>query len=198
MSEPGGPGGPAYPQDPAGQPPGYPPGYGALPQYPPGDPRSSFLGGYPGAMSQVQTATTVSRRPVVVVWVFLLWVLTALLWPLGMLLRSVVAADQVTWSWWEFGIPMFVLGCAAVGWIALAARFLFGNWYARIGLCGFAFFSVVITIAYLVGAASDGTGLTGAGDTVAWAVMIARLVLAPLAAALSFLPAVNRYCTGGD
>jgi hypothetical protein len=149
-------------------------------------------------MNQVQTATTTTRRPAAVVWVFVLWLVTALLWPLGMLLRSAVAADQVTWSWWQFGIPMFVLCCAAVAGIALATRFLFGNWYARIGLCGFAFFSVVITIAYLVGAANDGTGLTGAGDTVAWIVMIARLVFAAVAAALSFLPAVNRYSASGD
>lgn len=158
----------------AGQPGGFP-GY-------PG-------GGFPGQMRGIDQITTSTRRPPVVVVAFVVWLLAALAWPLGTLVRELLGDADVL----AFGLVMIVFGLLCVLAAALwgAVRFLQGSFHARLALCGGAFILEILAVANLVMAFRD--GFAGGSAAVAWLVVWARLLLPIVAAALSFGPGTRGY-----
>ncbi|MFD9740759.1 hypothetical protein [Umezawaea sp. NPDC059074] len=161
-----------YPQ--AGPQPGaYPPG----PQYQVG-------------MRGVDQNVTAYTRPGVVLAGFFVWLLLALSWPLGTLLRVVVAGESIA----GFGTVMglFFLLCVGIGGVVGAIMFLRGSYHARLGLCGAALIFEIMAIINLV-SLSRATDLSGAAEAIAWLVVLARLVLPPVAVVVSLLPGTRQY-----
>jgi hypothetical protein len=71
--------------------------------------------------------------------------------------------------------------------------FLRGSYHARLALCGVSFLVEVIAVINLVAVVRGGTGTSGAAEVIAWVVIIARLVLPPIAVALSLAPGTREY-----
>jgi hypothetical protein len=169
--------GPLRPVDhPAGQRGPYPPG--AVP--------------YPAPMSPVQTTVTSVGRPAAVVVAFVLWLLSALAWPVGTLVRDLVAGEADP-GWSVFDLFLMLCFVVLVLWGALS--FLFGGHAARVALCGGALVAEVLAVVHLVVAVRDGTGHTGAALAVGWLVLLLRVLLPPLAVAASVVPATRGFFT---
>jgi hypothetical protein len=156
-------------------------------QYPsyPGQP------GYPGQMRSVDQFTTSYRRPTAVTLGFFAWLPAALSWPLGTLVRELVAGSTLT----GFGLVMtlFILGCVGIGGVWGAIMFLRGSYQARLALCGVSLLVEIMAVINLVAVLRGGTGTSGMAEVIAWAVIIARLVLPPIAVVLSLLPGTREY-----
>jgi hypothetical protein len=176
------------PQDPYGspyQPVNYPTAGQQPGPYPP-PPGSQ----YPVGMRGVDQNVTHYARPAVVTAGFFAWLLLALSWPLGTLLRILVADESIA----GFGTVMglFFLLCVGIGGTLGAVVFLRGSYHARLGLCGAALIFEVMAIINLV-TLSRATDLSGAAEVVAWLVVLARLVLPPAAVVVSLLPGTRQY-----
>jgi len=162
-------------------------------QYPTAAPPGGFPGypgsGFPGQMRGIDQATTSVRRPPVVVVAFVGWLLAALAWPLGTLVRELLGDTDV----FAFGLVMVLFGLLCVLAAALwgAVRLLQGSFQARLALCGGAFVLEILAVANLVMAFRD--GFAGGADAVGWLVVWARLLLPVVAAALSFGPGTRGY-----
>ncbi|MFD1146838.1 hypothetical protein [Saccharothrix hoggarensis] len=180
----------APPFDPYGQPVQpvhYPP---AQPRYPQAGPHhQSAQPAYPGQMRSVDHLTTAVARPRVVMVAFTFWVLAALSWPLGTVLRSIAEGGFVPW----FGTVMtlFFTGCVAIAGVWAAVLFLNGSYHARVGLCGVSMVIGVLALATAIVAARDGDT-----EVLSWVVIVARLVLPAVAAVFSFLPGTRHYFAG--
>ncbi|HEX6346436.1 hypothetical protein [Umezawaea sp.] len=178
------------PPDPYGSSPYQPVNYPAAGQQPPVHqpfPQRPF----PGAMRGVDQNTSQTYvRPAVVTIGFVLWLLTALSWPLGTLLRELVAGSPIG----GFGVVMglFFLLCLGIAGVVGAIMFLRGSYHARLALCGVA---LIVEVMAVIGVASlsDGGGYSGAAEVVAWLVALARLVLPPVAVVVSLLPGTRQY-----
>jgi hypothetical protein len=177
------------PPDPYGSSPYQPVNYPAAGQQQPGGfpPRAP----YPGGMRGVdQNTNNTYVRPGVVTAGFVLWLLTALSWPLGTLLRELVAGTAIG----GFGVVMglFFVVCLGVAGVVGAIMFLRGRYHARLALCGAALIVELMAIINLV-SLSDGTEYSGAAEVVAWLVVLARLLLPPVAVVVSLLPGTRQY-----
>ncbi|MET1075119.1 MAG: hypothetical protein ABWY11_20905, partial [Umezawaea sp.] len=75
------------------QPPSYPVVGPQHPGHPTAGPLPQVV--YPGGMRQVDQTTSGYVRPPIVLLGFVLWLLAALSWPLGTLLREVVAGSAI-------------------------------------------------------------------------------------------------------
>ncbi|MBP2339515.1 hypothetical protein JOF41_005693 [Saccharothrix coeruleofusca] len=144
--------------------------------------------GFPGQMRGVDQYTTSVPRPGAVVAAFALWLLAALSWPLGTVVRALAEGDALT----GFGPVMTLFGtsCLAVGGVWGAVAFLRGGYQARLGLCGGALVTGFLTVGAVVLAARDGA------EPLSWVVIVLRLVLPAVAAVLSFLPGTRAYFAG--
>lgn len=178
------------PPDPNGS-PYQPVNYPAAGQPPPMNfqppPQQPYQGGMRGI--DQNTTTNTYARPSVVVVGFALWLLVALSWPLGTLLREVVAGNAIS----GFGVVMalFFQICLFVGGVAGAVMFLRGSYQARLALCGSALILEIFGVVSAV--AVDGTDLEGTALTVAWLVVVVRLVLPPVAVLASLAPGTRHY-----
>ncbi|RKT57895.1 hypothetical protein [Saccharothrix australiensis] len=145
--------------------------------------------GYPGGMRGVDQRTTAFKRPGAVFAAFVCWLLAALAWPLGTVVRA-LAEDG---SLGTFGgvMTLFGTGCLAVGGVCGAIAFLGGDHTARIALCGGHLVVGILAVAAVVLAARDGTA-----EPASWAVIVLRLVLPAAAAVLSFLPGTRHHFAG--
>ncbi|MEO6090368.1 MAG: hypothetical protein ABIQ18_45430 [Umezawaea sp.] len=146
---------------------------------------------YQGGMRGIDQNTTVNTyaRPTVVVIGFALWLLVALSWPLGTLLRQLAEGNAIS----GFGIVMalFLQICLFVGGVVGAAMFLRGSYQARLALCGTA---LILEVFGVVSAVAVGDAdLDGAALVIGWLVAIARLVLPPLAVLASLAPGTRQY-----
>jgi hypothetical protein len=145
---------------------------------------------YPGGMRGVDQNTTAYVRPAVVTVGFALWLLAALSWPLGTLLRELVAGDAIS----GFGVVMglFFLLCLGIGGVVGAIMFLRGSYHARLALCLVSLVVEIMAIINVVSLSRE-TGLSGAAEVVAWLVVLARLALPPVAVVVSLLPGTRQY-----
>jgi len=145
---------------------------------------------YPGAMRNVDQNTNAYVRPGVVTIGFLVWLLLALSWPLGTLLRELVAGSAIS----GFGVVMslFFLLCVGIGGVVGAIMFLRGSYHARLTLCLVSLVFEIMAIINLVSLSRE-TGLSGVVETVAWLVVLARLLLPPVAVVVSLLPGTRQY-----
>lgn len=146
---------------------------------------------YPGGMRGVDQNTTTNNyaRPAVVVIGFALWLLAALSWPLGTLVRELWAGNAIS----GFGVVMalFFQLCLCVGGIVGAIMFLRGSYQARLALCGAA---LILEIFGVVSAVTvGGADLDGTALLVGWLVVVARLVLPLLAVLVSLAPGTRQY-----
>lgn len=144
--------------------------------------------GFPGQMRGVDQHTTSLVRPGVVVAAFAFWLLAALSWPLGTVVRALAEGDALA----GFGPVMTLFGtsCLAVGGVWGAVAFLKGGYQARLGLCGGALVTGFLSVGMLVLAVRDGA------EPLSWVVIALRLVLPATAAVLSFLPGTRAYFAG--
>ena len=146
---------------------------------------------YPGGMRGVdQNTNNAYVRPGVVTAGFVLWLLAALSWPLGTLLRELVAGTAIG----GFGVVMglFFLVCLGIAGVVGAIMFLRGSYHARLALCGVALIVEVMAVIGLVSLSRD-SEYTGAAEVVAWLVVLARLLLPPVAVVVSLLPGTRQY-----
>jgi hypothetical protein len=145
---------------------------------------------YPGAMRSVDQNTTTYARPAAVVVGFVLWLLAALSWPLGTLLRELVAGSAIS----GFGVVMglFFLLCLGIGGVVGAIMFFRGSYHARLSLCLVSLVVEIMAIINLVSLSRE-TDLSGAAEAVAWLVVLARLLLPPVAVVVSLLPGTRQY-----
>ncbi len=145
---------------------------------------------YPGGMRGVDQNTNSYVRPGVVTAGFVLWLLAALSWPLGGLLRELVAGTAIG----GFGVVMglFFLVCLGLAGVVGAVLFLRGGYHARLALCLVSLPVEVVAIIGLV-SLSEETGLSGAAEVVAWLGVLARLLLPPAAVVVSLLPGTRHY-----
>jgi hypothetical protein len=145
---------------------------------------------YPGAMRGVDQNTNTYVRPGVVTVGFALWLAAALSWPLGTLLRELVAGTAIG----GFGVVMglFFLLCLGIGGVVGAIMFLRGSYHARLALCLVSLVVEIMAIINLVSLSRD-TELSGAAEVVAWLVVLLRLLLPPVAVVVSLLPGTRQY-----
>ena len=173
-----------YPQ--AGQPPQqqyphqYPPQYPH--QYPPGGPQ------FPGAMRGVDQITTARVRPGAIVAAVVCWLLAALSWPVGTVVRTLAEDGSLA----GFGpvMTLFATGCVGVAGVWGAVALLGGSYHARLALCGVAMVLGVLGIAAAIIASRDDA------EVLSWVVILLRLVLPAVAAVFSFLPGTRYYFAG--
>jgi hypothetical protein len=146
---------------------------------------------YQGGMRGIDQNTTVNTyaRPAVVVIGFALWLLVALSWPLGTLLRELAEGNAIS----GFGVVMalFLQFCLFVGVVVGAAMFLRGSYQARLALCGTALILEIFGVVSAV--AVSGAGLDGAALAIGWLVVVVRLVLPLLAVLVSLAPGTRQY-----
>lgn len=143
---------------------------------------------FPGQMRNVDQFTTALVRPPVVVVAFVLWLLAALSWPVGTVLRT-LAEDGFD----GFGtiMTLFFTGCLGIGGVLGAVAFVGGSYHARLALVGGSMVIGVLALAAAIVAARD-----GGTETVAWVVIVSRLVLPAAAAVCSFLPGTRQFFAG--
>ncbi|MEV0676576.1 hypothetical protein AB0I60_08630 [Actinosynnema sp. NPDC050436] len=158
-----------------------------LPQ--PGPARPPHPTGFPGQMRGIDQHTTAVPRPGAVFAAFAVWLLAALAWPVGTVVREL--AEQGAFAGFGAVMTLFATGCLAVGGVWGAVAFLNGSYYARIALCGGHLVLGILAVAAAVVAARSGD--VGAAS---WAVIVLRLVLPAAAAVLSFLPGTKHYFAG--
>ncbi len=144
--------------------------------------------GFPGQMRGIDQSTTSVPRPGVVTVAFVVWLVAALAWPVGTVVR-VVAEDR---GYFGFGAVMtlFATGCLAVGGVWGAVAFLKGSYYARIALVGGYLVLGILAVAAAVVASRGGVA------PASWVVIVLRLVLPAVAGVLSFLPGTRGYFAG--
>ncbi|PRY43423.1 hypothetical protein [Umezawaea tangerina] len=173
----------------AGQQPPYPVvGPQQHPVYPvPGAPRP----GYPVGMRQVDQTTSGYVRPPIVLLGFVLWLLAALSWPLGTLLRELVAGSAI--GGFRVVMGLFFFACVGIAGVVGAVMFLRGSYHARLALCGTSLLVEVMAVVGFVSLLREGSGMTGAAAVVAAVVAVARLVLPPAAVVVSLLPGTRQY-----
>lgn len=163
-----------YPQ--AGPRPPYPSPY-------PGQPH------YPGQMRNVDQYTTALVRPGAVSVAFVLWLLSALSWPVGTVVRTL--AEDGSFAGFGPVMTLFATGCLGIAGVWGAVAFLGGSYHARLGLCGGSMVIGVLGLAAAIVAARD-----GAAEPLSWVVIVLRLVLPAGAAVFSFLPGTRYYFAG--
>ncbi|MBB5954730.1 hypothetical protein FHS29_001300 [Saccharothrix tamanrassetensis] len=142
--------------------------------------------GYPGHMRGVDQRTTALVRPGVVLAAFACWLLAALSWPVGTVVR--VLAEDGSFAGFGPGMTLFATGCLAVGGVWGAVAFLGGSYYARIALCG-----GYLVIGFLAVAAAIAASRDGDTEPASWAVIVLRLALPAAAVVLSFLPGTRSF-----
>lgn len=171
------------PFDPYGQQPMHPV------QYPQAGPQPHYQSPYPGQMRNVDQHTTALVRPTSVVVSFVLWILTALAWPVGSLVRSFAEDGAIS----GFGsiMALFTSACLAIACVWGAVLLLGGSYHARLGLCGGALVIGILVLAAAIIAARD-TDV----EPATWVVIVLRLVLPVAAAVCSFLPGTRHYFAG--
>ncbi|MEU5691478.1 hypothetical protein [Actinosynnema sp. NPDC020468] len=155
--------------------------------YPQGYPQASPVhGGYP-AMRGVDQRTVVVKRPVAVSVGSVFWLLTALSWPVGTVVRLAVERPPSS-----FGtiVTLFVTGCLAIGGIVGAVYFHNGSHQARLVLCGSWFVVEIVALGMLVSALRE----TVEAGTLA--VLVARLAFPLVAAVCGFLPGTRHHFSG--
>ncbi|ONI82475.1 hypothetical protein ALI22I_41125 [Saccharothrix sp. ALI-22-I] len=174
-----------YPQ--AGPQPPYP-----NPQSPYPGPQSyqSPQSPYPGQMRNIDQFTTALVRPRVVVVSFVFWVLAALSWPVGTVVRTLAEDDG---SFAGFGpiMTLFATGCIGVAGVWGAVLLIGGSYQARIGLVGVSLVIGVLALAAVIVAARDGDA-----GPLSWVVMVLRLALPAVATVFAFLPGTRHYFAG--
>ncbi|WP_309118006.1 hypothetical protein [Saccharothrix sp.] len=144
--------------------------------------------GFPAMRGVDQQTTRVVRPPVVAVG-FVLWLLAALAWPLGSIVR--ISVEDGTFEGFGPIMSLFVSGCLFIGGLWGAIAFYGGSYYARIALCGGSLVVGVLAVAAaLVAARGD------LDEPLSWVVIVARLVLPAVAAAVSFLPGTRHWFAG--
>ncbi|CCH35293.1 proline-rich domain-containing protein [Actinosynnema sp. NPDC047251] len=158
-----------------------------------GPPQGSPYGpqplGFPGQMRGIDQQTSAVARPGAVVAAFVLWLLAALIWPVGTVVREL--AEQGGFVGFGAVMTLFATGCLAVGGVWGAVAFLGGSYYARIALCGgYLVLGILAVAAAVVASRSGGT------EAASWAVIVLRLVLPAAAGVLSFLPGTRHYFAG--
>ncbi|MFI9007094.1 hypothetical protein ACIGNX_07690 [Actinosynnema sp. NPDC053489] len=174
------------PFDPYGQPlrrVDHPPATGPHPHQPP------FPGPFPGPMRDVDQRTTAVVRPSAVTASFVLWVLVALSWPVGSVVRTLAEDGALV----GFGpiMSLFTATCLAVGGVWGAVLLLGGSYHARLALCGGALVVGVLALAAAVVASRD-----GGTEPVSWVVIALRLALPAAASVSAFLPGTRWYFAG--
>lgn len=144
---------------------------------------------YPGQMRDVDQHTTALVRPAAVVASFVLWLLTALSWPVGSIVRSLAEEGAIA----GFGSIMALFGsaCLAIACVWGAVLLLGGNYHARLGLCGGALVVGVLALAAAIIASRDADT-----EPATWVVIVLRLVLPVAASVLGFLPGTRQYFSG--
>lgn len=169
--------------------------YGGQPmrpvEYPQAGPQPPYQSPYPGRMRDVDQHTAALARPTAVVVSFVLWILTALSWPVGSVARTLAEDGAIA----GFGpvMALFTSACLAVACVWGAVLLLGGNYHARLGLCGGALVIGVLALAAAIVAARD-------GDTgpLSWVVIVLRLALPAAASVFSFLPGTRQYFAGNQ
>jgi hypothetical protein len=158
-------------------------------EYPQAGPQPQYQSPYPGQMRNVDQHTTAMVRPAVVVVSFVLWILTALSWPVGSVVRTLAEDGALA----GFGpiMALFAGTCLAIATVWGAVLLLGGNYHARLGLCGGSLVLGVLVLAAGIIAARDGD--TGA---LSWVVIVLRLALPAAASVFSFLPGTRHYFAG--
>ncbi|WP_433266059.1 hypothetical protein ACQPZF_39775 [Actinosynnema sp. CS-041913] len=145
--------------------------------------------GFPGAMRGVDQHTTAFVRPGVVFAAFVCWLLAALMWPVGTVIR--VLAEDGAFASFGAVMTLFATGCLAVGGVWGAIAFLGGSYYARIALCGGYLVVGILAVAAAIVASRDADT-----EPASWAVIVLRLALPAVAAVLSFLAGARSYFAG--
>ncbi|WP_158845185.1 hypothetical protein [Saccharothrix deserti] len=184
-------------QPPEHQPPEHQPPFGQQPFDPYGQsmrpvnyPQAGPQPPYPGQMRNIDQLTTALVRPGAVVVAFVFWLLAALSWPLGTVVRTLVE-DDVAIAGIGPVMTLFATGCLGVAGVWGAVLFLGGNYQARLGLCGGWMVIGVLALAAAIVAARDGDT-----EPVSWVVILLRLALPVVAAVFSFLPGTRHYFAG--
>lgn len=158
-------------------------------EYPQAGPQPPFQSPYPGQMRNVDQHTTALVRPTAVVVSFVLWILTALSWLVGSVVRTLDEDGTIA----GFGsiMALFASTCLAIACVWGAVLLLGGNYHARLGLCGGALVIGILALAAAIVAARD-------GDTgpLTWVVIVLRLALPAAASVFSFLPGTRQYFSG--
>ncbi len=144
---------------------------------------------YPGGMRNVDQHTAALVRPTAVVVSFVLWILTALSWPVGSVVRSLAEDGAIA----GFGsiMALFTSACLAIACVWGAVLLLGGSYHARLGLCGGALVIGVLALAAAIIAARDGED-----SPLSWVVIVLRLALPVAASVFSFLPGTRQYFSG--
>ncbi|WP_367134607.1 hypothetical protein [Saccharothrix sp. HUAS TT1] len=140
-------------------------------------------------MRNVDQFTTALVRPTTVVVSFALWVLAALSWPVGTLVRSLAEGDPLI----GFGtiMALFAGTCLAIGGTWAAFLLLGGSYHARLGLCGGSLVIGVLALAAAIVAARDGDT-----EPLSWVVIVLRLALPAAATVACFLPGTRQFFSG--
>ncbi|NUT50178.1 MAG: hypothetical protein HOV94_23130 [Saccharothrix sp.] len=144
---------------------------------------------YPGQMRAVDQHTSAQVRPSAVTGSFVLWVLTALSWPIGSLVSTLVEDGAIV----GFGpvMALFTSVCVAIAGVWGAVLLFGGHYHARLGLVGGALVLGVLALAAVVVAAREGEA-----EAVSWLVAVLRLLLPAAATLLAFLPGTRQYFSG--
>ncbi|TQM82360.1 hypothetical protein FHX81_4764 [Saccharothrix saharensis] len=158
-------------------------------EYPRAGPQPHYQSPYPGQMRAVDQHTSARVRPAAVTASFVLWVLTALSWPVGSLVRSLAEDGALA----GFGpiMALFTSTCLAIACVWGAVLLLNGNYHARLGLCGGSLVIGVLVLAAAIIAARDADT-----EPVGWVVIVLRLVLPVAASVAAFLPGTRSYFSG--
>ncbi|MFD0199330.1 MULTISPECIES: hypothetical protein [Saccharothrix] len=161
-------------------------------EYPQAGPQPHYQSPYPGRMREVDQYNAALVRPNAVVISFVLWILTALSWPLGSLTRTIASGEQVVAGFGPI-MALFASACLAIALVWGAVLLFGGNYHARLGLCGGALVIGVLALAAAIVAARDGDT-----STLDWVVIVLRLVLPAAASVFSFLPGTRQYFSGNQ
>lgn len=158
-------------------------------EYPQAGPQPHYQSPYPGQMRAVDQHTTARFRPTAVTASFVLWILTALSWPVGSLVRSLAEDGALA----GFGpiMALFTSTCLAIACVWGAVLLLNGSYHARLGLCGGSLVLGVLVLAAAIIAARDADT-----EPVGWVVIVLRLVLPAAASVAAFLPGTRTYFSG--
>ncbi|MEJ2856557.1 MULTISPECIES: hypothetical protein [unclassified Saccharothrix] len=144
--------------------------------------------GFPAMRGVDQRTTGVVRPPVVLVG-FVLWLVAAMAWPVGTVVR--VGVEEGSFEGFGPIMSMFVSLCLFVGGLWGAVAFYGGSYFARIALCGGSMVIGVLALAAALVAARDELD-----EPLSWVVIVARLVLPVVAAVVSFLPGTRHFFAG--
>jgi hypothetical protein len=143
---------------------------------------------FPGQMRNVDQFTTAIARPKAVVVAFVLWLLAALSWPVGTVLRTL---SEDGFNGFGTVMTLFFTGCLGIGGVLGAVAFMGGSYHARLALVGASMVIGVLALAAAIVAARD-----GGTEALSWVVIVSRLVLPTVAAVCSFLPGTRHYFAG--